>query len=147
MTFEHRHENKSCSSCREWKFWKFSIFSKFSLKVLKVSKVFESFQSFHKFFWKFSLTFKLWNSWFPAFVWRPDIFLLDTPIYLLLHKILCYIHCSHKNYSIHCIYIVLYLSVYKVYIVDKVYQVTAAQSHFCKWYVYSYTIKTTLDGY
>ena len=31
-------------------------------------------------FSEFSITFKLWNSWFPAFVWSSDIFLLFISI-------------------------------------------------------------------
>ena len=41
-----------------------------------ISNVFSSFQCFQVFnVFKFSITFKLWNSWFQAFVWHSDIFI------------------------------------------------------------------------
>ena len=61
MTFEPRHENKSCSACPEDQ-----------LKLFKIS----NFQIFKKFqIFKFSKNFKISNFlWFPAFVWLSDIF-------------------------------------------------------------------------
>ena len=65
MTFEPRHENKSCSACPEDQ-----------LKLFKISnfRIFKNFQIF-----KFSKKFKFSNFlWFPAFVWLSDIFKQHT---------------------------------------------------------------------
>ena len=53
VTFEPRHENKSCSACQK------RVYER-----VKVFKVFQSFLSFHWKLWKFSkvsITLKLWN--------------------------------------------------------------------------------------
>ena len=78
-TFKYRRENKSCSACwecvndrlKECDFESVTFEHRHKTKVVQhVSRIiFNVFK-----FSKFSITSKLWNSWFPAPVWLSDIF-------------------------------------------------------------------------
>ena len=102
MTFEPRHENKTCSACREWlnerlkeceseKEWEWDSEREWEWESVRVSfehrdenKSCSACQEWLNERLNECESEKEWDSesviWFPAFVWRSDIFLVSTAL-------------------------------------------------------------------
>ena len=124
VTFEHRHENKTCSACREWlnermreceiaREWECESVKvrEWFLSIDMITKVIQHVESEWMREWK-SERVREWESvreiWFPAFVWRSDIFIITVVWSSLGHplgstqKVPCRRQCLTGGPFIHC---------------------------------------------
>ena len=91
VTFEHRHENKSCSACREWVNKRVKEWESESVKVREwllsidmKTKFVQHVESEWMREWESERERvrereweREWEFWFPAFVWHSDIFIWE----------------------------------------------------------------------
>ena len=91
-TFEYRHENKTCSACPKDQTWQLDTFEhrhenkSCSACLERVNERVKEWKSERVREWK-SERVKEWKServiWFPAFVWRSDIFTWEPALWLV----------------------------------------------------------------
>ena len=101
VTFEHRHENKSCSACREW------VNERLKEWGWETERVWEWLLSIHM---KTKVVQNVQSDWmreckfcrFPAFVWRSDIFSWEPALWTLisLDRVMRWSKKKHCNFRL-----------------------------------------------